>query len=192
MIGLNESIYNRLSSKNVLILTKIFTFLNINGKYIYSSWYLILCIIRNIHQLKKCKPELMYYVLKIKNIDLKIFIGNYLYNKNLVDTINEEEIFDRTKEYSLDILNNFVVNLIKISDDEINLFKSGNFKKNEERFFCFNKLNYVININRERLDKDKNIQIYKIIKEYFTKLLKENPSEDIFVNVIKDSFIMKE
>ena len=192
MIGLNESIHNRLSSKNVFILTKIIAFLNINGKYIYSSWYLILCIIRNIHQLKKYKPELMYYILKIKNIDLKIFIGNYLYNKNLVESINEEEIFDRTKEYSLDILNNFVVNLIKISDDEINLFKSGNFKKNEERFFCFNKLNYVININRERLGKDKNKQIYDIIKEFFTKLLKENPSEDIFVNVIKDSFIMKE
>ena len=184
MSGLNLSLYNKLDSKNILVLQTLFSFIQKNGKYINSSWYSIFCITSRINQLKKCKPNFMYKVLEIKNIDIKNFAKNYEYNNDLVESINIDQLYASTKEFSLEILTNFIKDLIKIIDDEMNLFKTGICG---ERFLSLNKLIYVLAINKERLKNQENFKIYEIVKQYFDKLINENPKDDILINKIKDA-----
>ena len=130
----------------------------------------------------------MYTILGVKNIELKKFVEIYNNNAKQIEPINVEQIYTITKDFEDEILKKFVEDLIKISHEEIILFKSGNSKKNKERFFSFNKLVYVIDINRERCKNKESKDIYEIVKKFFVKLISENPLEDILLNKIKDSF----
>lgn len=189
MTDLNESLYKKLNNKNILVLKYLFSFIKNKGKYIYSSWYSIFSIISRIYQLRKCKPVMMYSLLQIKSLDIKTFIIYFEHNKNQVELIDVDQIFTETKEFPLEILKKFVIDLIKITEEEINLLKNADKENDEDIFFCFNKLIYVININRERWKNEEN---EKMIKDFFNKLVNENPNEVILLNKIKESFIMEE
>jgi len=64
-------------------------------------------------------------------------------------------------------------------------------KKNKERFFSYNKLVYVIDVNRERKN-DESTEIEEDVKKFFVKLITENPLDDVLLNKVKESFKMIE
>ena len=188
LTGLSESLYQQLNSNNILVLKNLCIYIQNFGKYIYSSWYSIFRLLSRINILKKWPAHIMYTILGVKNIELKKFVEIYNNNAKQIEPINVEQIYTITKDFEDEILKKFVEDLIKISHEEIILFKSGNSKKNKERFFSFNKLVYVIDINRERCKNKESKDIYEIVKKFFVKLISENPLEDILLNKIKDSF----
>ena len=191
MTGLSESLYKQLDAKNILTLKALIQFIQNNGKYIYSSWYSILSILSRINQLKKCNAEIMYSLLKIKKFDVDKFTNIYVDNANMAELIYIEPIFNITKEFSSEILKQFILDLIKVVEDELELFNNADSKKNKERFFSFNKLIYVIDDNIHRWKNKENkedIEIYEIVKKFFVKLITDNPLEDILLNKVKDSF----
>jgi hypothetical protein len=191
MTGLSESLYKQLDAKNILTLKALIQFIQNNGKYIYSSWYSIFSILSRINQLKKCNAEIMYSLLKIKKFDVDKFTNIYVDNANLAELIYIEPIFNITKEFSSEILKQFILDLIKVVEDELELFNNADSKKNKERFFSFNKLIYVIDDNIHRWKNKENkedIEIYEIVKKFFVKLITDNPLEDILLNKVKDSF----
>ena len=188
LTGLSETLYQKLHFNNIIILKTLLSYIQKYGKYIYSSWYSIFRLLSRINILKKCNPDLMYTILGIKNLEIKKFIESYNNNAKLVESINIELIYTITKEFSDETLKKFVTDLIKVSNEELNLFKNEKSKKTKERFFSFNKLVYIIDINRERWKNKENIEIYEIVKIFFVKLISENPLEDILLNKIKDSF----
>ena len=191
MTGLSESLYKQLDAKNILTLKALIQFIQNNGKYIYSSWYSILSILSRINQLKKCNAEIMYSLLKIKKFDVDKFTNIYVDNANMAELIYIEPIFNITKEFNSEILKQFILDLIKVVEDELELFNNADSKKNKERFFSFNKLIYVIDDNIHRWKNKENkedIEIYEIVKKFFVKLITDNPLEDILLNKVKDSF----
>ena len=191
MTGLSESLYKQLDAKNILTLKALIQFIQNNGKYIYSSWYSIFSILSRINQLKKCNAEIMYSLLKIKKFDVDKFTNIYVDNANMAELIYIDPIFNITKEFSSEILKQFILDLIKVVEDELELFNNADSKKNKERFFSFNKLIYVIDDNIHRWKNKENkedIEIYEIVKKFFVKLITENPLEDILLNKVKDSF----
>ena len=188
MTGLNESLYKKLNNKNILVLRYLFPFIQQKGKYIYSSWYSIFSIISRIYQLRQCKPVMIYKLLQIKNLDIKTFFNYFEHNKNQISLIDVEQIYTESKNFSLEVLKKFVIDLIKITDEEIKLLKNADKENDEDIFFSFNKLIYVFNINRDRL---KNGDI-KMLKDFFNKLSNENPNEDILINKINETFIIED
>jgi len=191
MTGLSESLYKQLDAKNILTLKALIQFIQNNGKYIYSSWYSIFSILSRINQLKKCNAEIMYSLLKIKKFDVDKFTNIYVDNANMAELIYIEPIFNITKEFSSEILKQFILDLIKVVEDELELFNNADSKKNKERFFSFNKLIYVIDDNIHRWKNKENkedIEIYEIVKKFFVKLITDNPLEDILLNKVKESF----
>ena len=188
MTRLSESLYRKLNSKNVLALNGLIKFIQNNGKYIYSSWYSIFSLLSRINQLKNCNAELLYSLLKIKKFDIDEFTEIYVNNANHAELIDIEPIFTIIKDLSNEILKKFVFDLIKVVEEEINLFNNPKYKKNKERFFSFDKLVYIIDVNREIWKNKENKEIYENINKFFVKLISENPLDDILLNKVKDTF----
>ena len=184
--GLNESLYKKLNYKNVLALKSLITFIHENGKYIYSSWYPILCILSRINQLKKINGEILYNLLKLKKFDKDTFIEIFVENANQVELIDNINIDNITKDFNSKILKQFILDLNKVIEDEIKLFEDN--KKIKERLFSFNILAYIVKINKEKWKNNEDKEIYQIIKDFYIKLISENPMDDILLNKIKDSF----
>ena len=190
LTGILESSYQKIFSRNILVLKTFMTFVQDNGKYIYSSWYSIFSFLSKINQLKKCKGDLIYNIIKNKALNKKHFIENYDYNSKQVELIDIEPIYTITKELTDEILKKFILDLTKVSEEEIDFFKNGANKKNKERFFSYNKLVYVIDVNRERWKIEENKEFYEKTKQFFVKLITENPLDDILLNKVKESFKM--
>ena len=188
MTGLYETLYQKLYYKNILSLKTLLSFTQEYGRYICTSWHSILVILSRMNQLKKCQPELIYNLLNNKNLNKKKFIELYTYNMKQIELIDIETIYTITKDFTIETLKQFITDLIKVTEDEINFFKNGENRKNKERFFSFNKLVYIIDINQEKLKKKENLETYEKVKEFFVKLISENPLDDILLNKIKDSF----
>ena len=188
MTGLYDTLYQKLYYKNILSLKTLLSFAQEYGKYIYTSWHSIFYILSRMNQLKKCPPELIYNLLNNKNLIKKGFIEFSNYNMKQIELIDIEVIYTTTKEFTIETLKQLVIDLIKVAEEEINFFKNGENRKNKERFFSFNKLVYIVDINQERLKKKENFETYEIVKNFFVKLISENPLDDILLNKIKDSF----
>lgn len=188
LTGLNDFSNKRINFKNILILKILIDYIEKNGQYIFSSWYAILNIISRINIYKNCKGHQIFNLNKNKNLDENSFVENFVYNANQVETINTDKIYLITKGFNFDVLKKFLTDLVKVAEEEIQLFNIEKNKKNKERFFSFNKLVYVININKEKLTKEKGTEIYKIINDFYVKLISENPLDDILLNKIKECF----
>ena len=184
--GLNESLYKKLNNKNILALKSLISFILENGKYIYSSWYPILCILSPINQLKNVNSEIIYDLLKLTKFNKDAFIEIFVENEDHVELINNIKIDSITKDFNSKILKQIILDLIKVIEDEINLFEEN--KKNKERLFSFNILASIIKINKEKWKNNENKEICQIIKDFYIKLISENPLDDILLNKIKDSF----
>jgi len=191
LTGLCDSAYNKLNFKNILAIKTLIEFVQNNGKYIYSSWNSIFTALSRLNQIKKCSSDVIYNIIKAKGLNKKHFIEHYTYNKTQVELIDPEPIFTITKELDIEILKQFVLDLIKASEEEIDFFKNGSNKKNKERFFSYNKLVYVIDINSERKN-DESLEIQEYVKKFFVKLITENPLDDVLLNKVKESFKMIE
>ena len=190
MIGLYDSYYQKLYYRNLLALKTLISFIHENGEYIYTSWHSILRILSRINQLKNCPSNLLYNLCSNKKIDKKKFNDNFAYNLKQVEIIDYEKIYTLTSKYSIETLKQLVKDLSNVAEEEIALFKEGENRKNKERFFSFNKLVYIIDVNRERWKNKDNLETYEIAQAFFVKLISENPLEDILLNKIKDSFKM--
>ena len=186
--GLNESLYKKLNNKNILALKSLISFIQENGKYIYTSWYPILSILSRINQLKKVNGEIIYNLLKLKRFNKDTFIEIFVENANQVELIDNIKIDSIIQDFSSKILKQFILDLIKVIDDENNLFEDN--KKIKERLFSFNLLDYIVKINKEKWKNNENKEIYQIIKDFYIKLISENPIDDILLNKVKDSFKM--
>ena len=191
LTGLCDSAYNKLNFKNILAIKTLVEFVHNNGKYIYSSWNSIFSALSRLNQIQKCSSDVIYNIIKTKGLNKKHFIEHYTYNKTQVELIDPEPIYTITKELNVEILKQFVLDLIKVSEEEIDFFKNGPNKKNKERFFSYNKLVYVIDVNRERKN-DESAEIQEDVKKFFVKLITENPLDDVLLNKVKESFKMIE
>ena len=190
MIGLYDSYYQKLYYRNLLALKILISFIHESGEYIYTSWHSILRILSRINQLKNCPSNLLYNLCNNKKIDKKTFNDGYAYNYSQLGIIDIEKIYTLTSKYSIETLKQFVLDLTKVVEEELLLFKDGESRKNKERFFSFNKLVYVIDVNRERWKNKDHMETYEIVQAFFVKLISENPLDDILLNKIKDSFKM--
>jgi hypothetical protein len=190
MTTLCDTSYQKILFKNLLALKTIMSFIQENGDYIYTSWHSIFYILSRINQLKKCSPNLIYNICPHKKIDKKKFNENFAYNLKQVEIIDYEKIYTLTSKYRIETLKQLVKDLSKVAEEEIALFKDGENRKNKERFFSFNKLVYIIDVNRERWKNKDNLETYEIAQAFFVKLISENPLDDILLNKIKDSFKM--
>jgi hypothetical protein len=191
LTGLCDSAYNKLNFKNISAIKTLVEFVHDNGKYIYSSWNSIFSALSRLNQIKNCSSEVIYNIIKAKGLNKKHFVEHYTYNKTQVELIDPEPIYTITKELNVVLLKQFVLDLIKVSEEEIDFFKNGSNRKNKERFFTYNKLVYVIDVNSERKN-DESLEIQEDVKKFFVKLITENPLDDVLLNKVKESFKMIE
>ena len=188
MTGINDFSNEKINEKNALVIKILINYVENNAQYIYSCWYIILHILSHINIYKKCKGHVIKSLNKNKNYEQNEFVENYVNNANQIGSIYVEKIYEKTKDFNLDVLKQFITELIKVAEEEIKFFDVENNKKNKERFFSFNKLIYVIDINKDKLKNETGSEIYKIINDFFVKLISNYPLDDVLLNKIKESF----
>ena len=190
LTGLNDFSNEKLNAKNIVVLKMLINYIENNGQYIYSSWYPILNILSHINIYKRCTGHLVVGLNKNRNLDLSGFVQNFVNNTNQLSAItidSIDKIYLKTKEFNFDVLKRFIIELIKISEEEIQLFNTEKNKKNKERFFSFDKLVCVIDINKERLKNEEGSEIYTLVNDFFVKLISNNPLDDILLNKVKEN-----
>ena len=191
LTGLNDFSNEKINAKNIVVLKMLINYIENNGQYIYSCWYPILNILSHINIYKRCTGHLVIGLNKNRNLNLSGFLQNFVNNTNQLSAItidSIDKIYLKTKEFNFEVLKRFIAELIKVSEEEIQLFNTEKNKKNKERFFSFDKLVCVIDINKERLKKEERTEIYTLVNDFFVKLISNNPLDDILLNKVKENF----
>ena len=183
--GINDSIFNEINSKNLLAINFLFTYVKNWGKYIFSSWFPILHLASQIFLLKKGNCELIYkYYCKKKNFrKIKNYKKIFGENSGHVEIVDIEIIFKSVRDFGFEIYKELIINLMKVIEEEIPIYNVV-FGEKDYNLFSFDKLIFVIETNYKIRTEEENEIIYKILNEFFIKIIREHPLNDLLLNKV--------
>ena len=183
--GINDSIFNEINSKNLLAINFLFTYVKNWGKYIFSSWFPILHLASQIFLLKKGNCELIYkYYCKKKNFrKIKNYKKIFGENSGHVEIVDIEIIFKSVRDFGFEIYKELIINLMKVIEEEIPIYNVV-FGEKDYNLFSFDKLIFVIETNYKIRTEEENEAIYKILNEFFIKIIREHPLNDLLLNKV--------